>query len=206
MLKETIRQNLTAAMLRKKEGEENKSSSSPSSHKRDSVGEEGKPSSPPFADARELEVSVLRQLSAAVLNKEKEKRYKISKDKPELSGEELEKESQLADEEVLEIISSEAKKRRESIELFGKGGRQDLVDKEKKEEEILQKYLPEQLSEEDLKNLVKEAVEKTGAKEMKDMGKVMQELTPKVKGKADGSRISKIVKELLGAKSTSSVE
>ena len=155
-------------------------------------------------EKKELEVSVLRQLSAAVLNKEKEKRYKISKEKPELSGEELEKESQFTDEEIIEVIVFEAKKRKESIGLFEKGRREDLAEKEKQELEILQKYLPEQLSEEDLKNLAKEAVEKVGAKEMKDMGKVMQELIPRVKGKADGSLVSKVVKELLNAKSTSS--
>jgi len=148
-------------------------------------------------EKKELEVSVLRQLSAAVLNKEKEKRYKISKEKPELSGEELEKESQLMDEEIIEVIVFEAKKRKESIELFEKGKREDLAKKEKQELEILQKYLPEQLSEEDLKKLAEEAVKKVGAKEMKDMGKVMQELMPQIKGKADGSQISKIVRELL---------
>ena len=148
-------------------------------------------------DRKELEVSVLRQLSAAILNKEKEKRYKISKEKPELSGNELEKESQLTDEETIEVLSSEIKKRKESILAFEKGNREDLVNKEKQELEILQKYLPEQLSEEEVKKLVKEAVEKVGAKEMKDMGKVMAELMPKVKGKADGSLVSKIVKESL---------
>ncbi|MDP3052190.1 MAG: GatB/YqeY domain-containing protein [bacterium] len=151
-------------------------------------------------EKKELEVSVLRQLLAAVLNEEKEKRYKISKEKPELSGEELEKESQLTDEEIIEVIVFEAKKRKESIELFEKGKREDLAKKEKQELEILQKYLPEQLSEEDLKKLVEEAVEKVGAKEMKDMGKVMQELMPQIKGKADGNTVSKIVRESLGAK------
>jgi len=66
--------------------------------------------------------------------------------------------------------------------------------------DILQKYMPEQLSEEEIKKLAKEAIEKTGAKEIKDMGKVMQELMPKVKGKAEGSLVSKIVKELLTPK------
>ena len=145
----------------------------------------------------ELKSSVLRLLLAAIFNKEKEKRYKLSKEKPELSGEELEEESQLNDEEVIDVISSEARKRKESIVEFEKGGRKDLVEKEKKELEILEKYLPEQLSEEEIKKLVKEAIEKTGAKEMKDMGKVMAELMPKVKGKADGSLVSRIVKDLL---------
>ncbi|PIQ06213.1 MAG: glutamyl-tRNA amidotransferase [Candidatus Nealsonbacteria bacterium CG18_big_fil_WC_8_21_14_2_50_37_10] len=145
----------------------------------------------------ELKSSVLRLLLAAIFNKEKEKRYKLSKEKPELSGEELEEESQLNDEEVIEVISSEVKKRKESILEFEKGKREDLVEKEKKELDILQKYLPEQLSEEELQKLAKEAIDKTGAKEIKDMGKVMQEVMPKVKGKADGTLVSKIVKELL---------
>ncbi|MCX6759084.1 MAG: GatB/YqeY domain-containing protein [Candidatus Nealsonbacteria bacterium] len=138
-------------------------------------------------EKRTLEVLVLRQLLAAILNKEKEKRFKAKE----------EKDIQLTDEEVIEVISSEAKKRRESIFEFGKGKRQDLVEKEKKELEILEKYLPEQLPEEEIRKLIKDAIEKTDAKEIKDMGKVMAELMPKIKGKADGTLVSKIVKELL---------
>jgi len=145
----------------------------------------------------ELKSSVLRLLLSAIFNKEKEKRYKLSKEKPEFEEKDLEKESQLVDEEVIEVISSEIKKRKESILEFEKGKREDLVEKEKKELDILQKYLPEQLSEEELQKLAKEAIDKTGAKEIKDMGKVMQEVMPKVKGKADGTLVSKIVKELL---------
>lgn len=148
-------------------------------------------------EKKELEVLSLRQLLAAILNREKEKRYKISKEEPEISEKELEKESQLRDEEIIEVVSSEAKKRKESIEGFGRGNRPDLVEKEKKELEILKKYLPAQLLEEGLKDMVKEAVAKVGAKEMKDMGKVMAELMPKIKGRADGGLVSKIVKELL---------
>jgi len=145
----------------------------------------------------ELKSSVLRLLLSAIFNKEKEKRYKLSKEKPEFEEKDLEKESQLVDEEVIEVISSEIKKRKESIELFEKGEREDLVEKETKEKEILEKYLPEQLSEEELQKLAKEAIEKVGAKELKDMGKVMAELMPQVKGKADGSLVSRIVKDLL---------
>jgi len=112
----------------------------------------------------------------------------------------LEKESRLTDEETLEAVSYEAKKRKESIAEFEKGGRNDLVEKEKKELAILKTYLPEQLAEEEIKKLVKEAVEKTGAKEPKDMGKVMAELMPKTKGRADGNLVSKVVKESLVVK------
>lgn len=136
---------------------------------------------------KELTSSVLRMLLSTILNKEKEKRYKLKKDE----------DVPLTDEEIIDVISSEIKKRRESIELYEKGGRKELADKEKKEAVILQKYLPEQMSEEDLKKLIKEAVKKTGAKTQKDMGRVMAELMPKTKGKADSSLISKIVKESL---------
>jgi len=138
-------------------------------------------------EKKTLAVSVLRQLLAAILNKEKEKRFKTKE----------EKDVQLTDEEVIEVISSEVKKRRESILEFEKGKRQDLVEKEKKELEILEKYLPEQLSEEEIRKLTKEAIEKTDAREIKNMGKVMAELMPKIKGRAEGALVSKIVKELL---------
>ena len=148
-------------------------------------------------EKKELEVSVLRLLLSAIFNKEKEKRYKLSKEKPELKEEELEKESELTDEKVIDVISSEIKKRKESILEFEKGKRPELVEKEKKELEILEKYLPEQLSEEEIKKLAKEVIEKIGATGPKNIGKVMTELMPKIKGKADGTLVSKIVKELL---------
>jgi len=124
----------------------------------------------------------------------------LSRQKPELTGEELEKESQLIDEELIEVISSEVKKRKEAILEFERGKRKDLAKKEKAEMKILQNYLPEQFSEEEIRKLIEEAIKKTGAKEIKDMGKVMSELMPKVKGKADGSLVSKIVKEVLISK------
>lgn len=148
-------------------------------------------------EKKELELSVLRMLNAAIINKEKEKRYKTSKIKTELTEEELEKESGLLEEEVLEIISSEIKKRKEAVLLFEKGKRMDLSEKEKEEAKILEKYLPEQLSEEEIKKLAREIIKKMGVKEMKDVGEVMGELMPKIKGRAEGSLASKMVKELL---------
>ncbi|HJN62235.1 MAG TPA: GatB/YqeY domain-containing protein [Candidatus Parcubacteria bacterium] len=145
----------------------------------------------------ELRSLVLRMVSAAIINKEKEKRYKVSKEEPNLKEEELVKKSQLTDEELILLISFEVKKRKDSVFEFEKGKRKDLADKEKKEIEILKKYLPEQISEEEIKKLTKEAIEKVGAESLKDMGKVMAELMPKVKGKADGGLVSKVVKELL---------
>ncbi|MEK7663979.1 MAG: GatB/YqeY domain-containing protein [Patescibacteria group bacterium] len=140
---------------------------------------------------------VLRMVLASINSKEKEKRYKISKEKANLKEEELVKESQLTDEEIISVLSSEIKKRKDAIALYEKGNRQELADKEKKEIEIIQKYLPEQLSQDVLRKIIEESIKKVGAKELKDMRKIMADLMPKVKGKADNSEISKMVKELL---------
>jgi uncharacterized protein YqeY len=145
-------------------------------------------------------LGVLRMLLASISSKEKEKRYKISKEKPEIKEQDLIKNSELSEEEIIDAVSSEVKKRKDAIVLYEKGNRQELVDKEKREIEVLQKYLPEQLSSEELKKLVEESIIKTEAKEMKDMGRVMSDLTPKIKGKADGGQVSKMVKEILMAK------
>lgn len=145
----------------------------------------------------ELTSSVLRMVLAAFLNKEKDKRYKLSKQSPDMKEEDLTKESALSDDEITEALSSEVKKRREAASEYDKGNRPELAEKERNEIEILQKYLPEQLSEDEVRKLVQDAVQKTGAKEQKDMGKVMGVLMPQVKGKADGNMVSKIVKESL---------
>lgn len=143
----------------------------------------------------ELKLQTLRQLLAAFQIKEKDKRFTLSKEN--LSEQELAEKSELSDQEVQDVISYEAKKRREAIEGFEKGGRQEMADKEKEELEILKEYLPEQMGEEEIRNIVKEVIESTGATSMQDIGKIMAELMPKVKGKADGSLVNKIVKENL---------
>jgi len=148
-------------------------------------------------EKNKTEISTLRMLNAAILNREKKKRYKISGEKPGLGEEELKKESQLIDEEIQEVVFSEVKKRKEAISEFERGKREDLAEKERKEMEILKRYLPEQLSEEEIEKLAKESIKKIGAESMKDMGRVMGVLMPKIKGKAEGSVVSKIVRELL---------
>lgn len=107
---------------------------------------------------------------------------------------------QATDEDVLSVIQKEAKQRRESIEQFKLAGRQDLVNKETKELEILQTYLPAQMNEEEIRTFVKEAIVETGATTIQDMGKVMAALMNKIKGKAEGSLVSQIVKEELSLK------
>jgi len=102
-----------------------------------------------------------------------------------------------SEEDVMSAIEKQVKQRKDSIEQYEKAGRNDLVDKEKKELELLEKYLPEQMGEEEIRNLIKEAISQTGATTMADMGNVMGALMPKTKGKADGSLVSKIVREEL---------
>ncbi len=123
--------------------------------------------------------SVLRMLISAIRNKE----ITLRKDGK----------AELSDEQVLEVISSEVKKRRDSIEAYISGGRQELADKENAEIKILEKYLPEQMSDEELEKVVKEVI--AGGDE--NFGKVMGQVMAKVKGKADGGKVGEIVKKLL---------
>ena len=111
---------------------------------------------------------------------------------------EIDTRKDLDDAAVIGILSNLVKQRRDSIEQFKKGGREDLVAKEEAELAVLQTYLPQQLSNEELEKIVGEAVEKSGAKSMRDMGLVMKVLMPLVAGKAEGSAVSEMVKKKLG--------
>lgn len=106
------------------------------------------------------------------------------------------------DEDVLAVLQKEVKQRRESIEQFKIGGRQDLVDKETKELEILQTYLPEQMSEEEIRSLVQQTIQELGATSLHDMGKVIGAIMSKVKGRADGNVVSQIVRSELTQKTS----
>ena len=103
----------------------------------------------------------------------------------------------LTDDEYLAVLTREVKTRRESVEAFKAGGREDLVEKEEGEIAILRDYLPEPLSEDELTALVREAVAATGASSARDMGKVMGWLSPKIRGRADGKKTSELVARTL---------
>lgn len=105
--------------------------------------------------------------------------------------------NKLSDEQVIEVLAKEVKQMREAILEFEKGNRQDLVDKANEEIEILLGYLPQQLSEEEISEIVRQAVDEVGAGSIKDMGKVMALIMPKTKGRADGKLVSQIVKQYL---------
>ena len=103
----------------------------------------------------------------------------------------------LTDDEIINVLSREAKKRREAAEEFAKAGRTDKAAEEKAEGEVIAKYLPAQLSEDDIKKLIAAAVASTGAAGPADMGKVMGAIKPQIAGKADGSLVSSLVKAAL---------
>ncbi|MFA6851182.1 MAG: GatB/YqeY domain-containing protein [Selenomonadaceae bacterium] len=112
---------------------------------------------------------------------------------------EIDDKKELNDNEVIDIIMKEVKMRKDSIEEFKKGNRNDLVVQTEAEIAVLMPYLPQQLSEEELRSIIKEAVEKSGASSQKEMGKVMGLLMPKVKGRADGKLVNMIVRDILNS-------
>ena len=132
-------------------------------------------------DKNESRLGTLRMLSAAIQRREVDERI------------------QLDDEQVIAVIEKLVKQGRESIEQYVKGGRQELADKESGEIAVFQAYLPQQLSENEIDRLVAEAIAATGATSIKDMGKVMGILKPKLQGRADMGRVGSKVKAKLGA-------
>ena len=103
----------------------------------------------------------------------------------------------LDDEGIIDIMSKQVKQKRDAIEEFAKGNREDLVNEAKAEIEILMEYLPQQLTEDEISQIVNEVIDEVGANSPKDMGKVMNALKPRVKGRADGKLVNKIVKQFL---------
>jgi|SRR3989344_8170758 len=150
-----------------------------------------------FKSKEELRVSVLRMLNSGIKNKEMDKRTKLVKAGTQDEAV-LAKASQLLDEEVLDVIGAEAKRRKDSIGQYKNGGRPELAIQEERELAILSVYLPEQMGEEEIRKIVVESIKESGAAGVADLGKVMKVLMPRVKGKADGGLVNKIVKEELG--------
>ena len=124
--------------------------------------------------------------------------------KSEIKYKEIDKGSELSDDEVISVLSSSVKKRKESIEQFEKGGRDDLVSREKAELEVVMGYMPEQLTEDKLSQIIHLAIQKTNAAGPSDLGKVMKSIMPQVKGKADGKLINQLVASQLKSLSNSS--
>lgn len=119
--------------------------------------------------------------------------------KSQLKNAAIEARGELDDNKAMEVLRKEAKKRKEAMELYQKSSRQDLADKEKKELEIIEKYLPAGIKPEELSAIIDKAIADTGAKTMADMGKVMGAVNAITQGRADGGTIAALVKTKLGA-------
>ncbi|MGG5792604.1 GatB/YqeY domain-containing protein [Bacillus nitratireducens] len=136
-------------------------------------------------------------MKQAMKNKQKEKLTVIRMVKAALQNEGIKLQHTLTEEEELTVLAREVKQYKDSLLEFKKAGREDLVDKLQSEIQILSAYLPEQLTEEELADIIKQVISEVGATSKADMGKVMTAVIPKVKGKTDGSLVNKLVIQLL---------
>ena len=140
---------------------------------------------------------ILNDIKEAMKAQDKELLSVIRMVKGAMQLEEINLKRELNDDEVISVIQKQIKTRKESIEEFKKANRNDLIEKTSKEVEILNKYMPEQLSNEEINKIIDEAFELIKPTSMKDMGKIMGEINPKIKGKADMSYVSSTIKEKL---------
>ncbi|WP_078552773.1 GatB/YqeY domain-containing protein [Bacillus alkalicellulosilyticus] len=138
-----------------------------------------------------------QDMKAAMKNKEKQKLSVIRMVKSSLQYEEIKLGHELSEDDVLTVLNRELKQRKDSLHEFEKANRDDLASKLREEIEILEQYMPEQLSEEELLEIVKATVSEVGATSKADFGKVMGAIMPKVKGKADGNVVNKFVQQQL---------
>lgn len=115
----------------------------------------------------------------------------------QIKNREIDKRAELTDEEIVSVIAKQVKQRRESVEAFKQGGRDDLVVKEQAELDLLSKYLPQKMGQAELEKIVSGVISQTNASGISDFGKVMKEVMEKVKGQADGGSVSEIVKKQL---------
>lgn len=136
-------------------------------------------------------------MKQAMKEKDKLKLSVIRMVKSSVQNEEINQGKELTDDQVLALLNRELKQRRDSLQEFEKAGRDDLAEQNRAEIEVLFLYLPKQLDEAEIRQIVQETIEQVGAASKKDLGKVMGALMPKVKGKADGNLVNKIVQELL---------
>jgi uncharacterized protein len=137
-------------------------------------------------------------LKDAMKNKDKERRDVLRLVQSAVKQVEVDERKELSDDEVLTILQKEAKKRRESIVELEGAGRSESAENEKYELSVIEEFLPKQLTEDELRPIVQDAITEVGATSMKEMGQIMKVVMPKVEGRTDGRQVNKIVKELLG--------
>lgn len=136
-------------------------------------------------------------MKTAMKNKDKETLSVIRMVRSSLKNREIELKRPLNEEEALDVVIKELKQQQDSLVEFDRAGRDDLAEKARSEIAVLERYLPEPLSDEELRSIVQKAVNRTGAASKADMGKVMKAVMPEVKGRADGKRVNRLVLEVL---------
>lgn len=144
-----------------------------------------------------LEERLVEEMKQALKSNDKLRLSTIRMIRSALKNKEIELRKKLEDEEVVKVIQVMVRKGEESVEQFQIGGRMDLVEKEKKEIEILKSFLPQPLSQEEILKIIDQSIQETQASSLKDIGKVMKSVMPKIGGKADGKLINQLVKEKL---------
>ena len=144
-----------------------------------------------------LEEIIFNDMKKALKENEKLKLSTLRLIRAAIKNAEISKKDKLTEDEVIGIVNRNLKKLEESLDMFTKGQRPELAEKAKKEIEIVKKYLPEQLSEEEVEKIVKETIAKFGFKGLQDIGPAMREIMPQLKGKADGKMVNKMVRDLL---------
>ena len=144
-----------------------------------------------------LKQKLQEDLKTSMKNKDTLRKSVITLIRSSIKQVEVDKRIELNDDDVIDIISKQLKQRNDSLEQFLDAGREDLVEETRSEIEVLKEYLPQQLSEEELNEIVKQTISEVGATSMKDLGKIMSVIKPKTKGRADGKLINKLVKENL---------
>lgn len=144
-----------------------------------------------------MKEKILEDLKSAMKSQDKEKLSVIRMVKGAISLEEINKKIELSDDDIIAIIAKQIKTRKESIVDFEKGNRQDLVEQTKREIEILNQYMPQQFSEEEISNILNEIFDQVQPNGISDMGKVMKEASSRFKGRADMSSVSQMIKDRL---------
>lgn len=144
-----------------------------------------------------LEEKILEEMKQAMKANDKIRLSAIRMIRSSLKNKEIELRRRLEDEDIFKVIQGMVRKGEESVEQFQAGGRSDLVEKERAEIEILKSFLPQPVSEEEIIRIIEETIQETQASSMKDLGKVMKAVMPKLGGKADGKVINQLVKERL---------
>ncbi len=145
-----------------------------------------------------LKEKLMEDLKNSMKNKDTLRKNTVTMVRASIKQREVDERIELTDEDIIDIISKQVKEKRDVIVDFAKGGRDDLVKQTEQELDILLEYLPEQLTEEEIEAIVKETINEVGAKSMKDIGIIMKNVMPKVKGKADGGMVNKWVRKILG--------